>query len=327
MQLAISAPNLIPIKSLFLEGAMILIAACPAIYHAYCETAAANYFRAGDKCANGAETKAASLWIKALDLQESPNKAYLSKLYAIGTLWTGERKLVPAEWLLKNAVRICEQKHVDLKATADGTNYLAVCLRAEGKFVESEFYFKKAIRLGQKLPYGNKGILVTDEQNLAELYLMERDYKQADLAFTQTLASCKRNIPPYGQDIVTAEILTSYGQSLLLQKRYAEAIPVFKKVLEANLNWYKKDSMPVAMVQTSLADAYYLSGAYAHSRNMCLQTLSTVSKLRSFTGLTHTLLVPDDFSLEYVPTKEMLEKRIRRLTMKLAQEAARTLRY
>ena len=137
--------------------------------------------------------------------------------------------LKQAEQLARDAVAEAEKSfgaaHLN---TATSVGHLALVLRYQKRFDESEKHYRRAMAIREKVLGAAHPSTALITLNLADVLQAQQKYAEAEqLQRTVVLIFDK----VYGEDPKTATALNNLGANLQLQARYKEAEPVLRRAL------------------------------------------------------------------------------------------------
>jgi len=113
--------------------------------------------------------------------------------------------------------------------------------------------------------------------NLAELYLAQRKYADAEPLFQRSLAIKENALGPDNPAVAAA--LTSLAELYFEQGKYAEAEPLYQRALHIDEKALGADDPGVASALNSLAGLYSEQGKYAEAESLYERSLAIREKL------------------------------------------------
>jgi tetratricopeptide (TPR) repeat protein len=144
-------------------------------------------------------------------------------------------------------------------------------LYQQGRYAEAEPYAKEALRLAVEEVRPDPTIAIF-LNNLAELYLVQRYYAEAEPLFRRSLEIKEKTLGPEHLDVANTQhnLATLYGE----QSRYAEAEALHRRSLATMEKELGPEHPDVATSLNSLAELYRVQGQYAEAEPLLRRSLA-----------------------------------------------------
>lgn len=148
--------------------------------------------------------------------------------------------------------------------------------RSEGRYLESEDYFKRALSVLEMCGNGDSANYATVLNNLAGTYRRMRAYDKAETTFAQCLSMYKRHIGETNE--VYASGLNNLGLVQIDLKNYTKALEYFNQA-NSILDQLPNGQYEKATTLSNMASLYYQDGKYQAAVTHVNQALDIFKKL------------------------------------------------
>jgi tetratricopeptide (TPR) repeat protein len=133
----------------------------------------------------------------------------------------------------------------------------------QGRYLEAEPHFKKALKLREGLLRTEHLDVATSLNNLAVLYESQGRYAEAEPLYGRSLSIMEQQLGPEHPDVATS--LNNLAGLYKSQGRYAEAEPLYGRSLSIREQQLGPEHPDVATSLNSLAGLYKSQGRYAEA--------------------------------------------------------------
>lgn len=141
--------------------------------------------------------------------------------------------------------------------TETSVGNLALVLRFQKRYEESEKHYRRALALREKLLGAEHPASALMMLNLADVIQAQKKYLEAEKLQRSVLLIFEK---AHGEDPKTATALNNLGANLRMQERYKEAEPVLRRALAMKEKTLGSMSQSVANTLTNLAEVCYAMG-------------------------------------------------------------------
>ena len=154
---------------------------------------------------------------------------------------------------------------------ATAFNNLALALAAQGRHVEAEPHFLRALRILEKALGPTHANVAAILNNLAQLYQDEGRYAEAEAFQKRDLAISEKALGRDHPDVATS--LNNLGNLYRKQGRYTEAEPYLHRALAIYEKTFGPNHESVSTALNSLAELYRAQGRYAEAESLLRRAL------------------------------------------------------
>lgn len=246
----------------------------------------------------------------------------LAALYQVaGDLYKSKGKLVEAESMLVKCAGILKSSSngKDANIYASCLNDLAYIVQAQGKFVESEQFYRQSLSAYRALENVNKAELANCLNNFGYLLQMQNKYDESLMILNESLSIRKSIFSNVHEDIaeslnnlallyqrqgkyneaescfsdslaivkelygeehpVTISLMNSQAANYFMLKKYAEAEQTYQKIIPASTKINGENHQETGQAVSGLAEVYRIQGRYEDSEPLIIRALAIYRKL------------------------------------------------
>jgi tetratricopeptide (TPR) repeat protein len=156
-------------------------------------------------------------------------------------------------------------------------NDLAMVYEAQGKYVDAEELFKRALAIYEKTRGASQPIVANTINNLAAVYDEQGKYADAEGLYKRALAIREKTLGKEHPDV--AHTLHNLGVVYEEQGKYADAEGLFKRALAILEKTLGKEHPDIASTLNNLASVYRERGKYADAEGLYKRALAIREKV------------------------------------------------
>ncbi len=139
---------------------------------------------------------------------------------------------------------------------------LASLYQEQGKYEQARPLLQRALYVSEHLPTKNPNA-VPEFGKLAQLLVIQGEYKQAEVLYKQILTLCEEKLVPEHRFITLT--LSNLAEVYLHQEQYEQAEILYRRTLTIHERLYGSDHPEVAKLLNNLANLYYYRDKYAEA--------------------------------------------------------------